>query len=359
MGNNQTRIEHDIAHRVTSEIVTRTFVSNKNITQALSLNSQTATIYVENSDVVCTSGGIGIEQNLAASMNVLSQVDSQSIEELKSQFESMLDVNAEQANEIITEALGGIGQFTDTEMKAKLRVNLKNSILTELTVENVNTSIANVRISQDGAITLIDSTYTGPCTISQNAIVQMQLGGFINQVAQKLIESSTISQADLSISSKNKVEHKGLDLLSMFFIIIAGLAIFALTLGLGIGKGAGKILIFLLIFAVCVGAAILVIYLVTDRLPWESSCKESCKADCGGEDCTLCVDCPEYCDPSNCRNCAETADDCYTCFDCQTRCYQKASTAAEKQACADKYPDAAPPSAMRRAVREQYASCGC
>ena len=318
MGTSSSRVESETIANYTNEIVNRSLTINENVLKNLGITTQNAKINVLRSIVECTSGGLGIDQRASADIKVLRNVTNTDVQAAKTEIENQLSATNEQSNEMVQEFLGGIGMVNDQETVSRVKMEFKNTILNEMTTQNINHSINSVDINQNGEIIIIDSTYKGPCSISQDALIQMQLNELVQNITEKVQESSTLTEADLETRQTASLEQKGFSLfgsLGMFLIIAVVMFLGIPLLPLIIGGGRG-FLIGLLIAVVVFLAYIGIFYATQDRLPWEPTCVEKCKDVCkeDDEDCVPCIECEEHC--KDCEECEPDSTDCYTCEEC-------------------------------------------
>ncbi|MDC3332924.1 hypothetical protein OAV62_01650 [bacterium] len=319
MGASKSKVESEVINNFTNTIVNRSLTINENIMKNLGLTTQNARLKVVRSDVECTSGSTGIDQKASANIKVLRDVSNVDIQEAKTEVENQLSVDNEQSNEMIQEFLGGIGMKNDQETSSKVKTDIKNTILNEMTTKNVNKSINSIKINQDGTIEIIDSKYKGPCTITQDALIDMQLSELVENITEKIIDSSTLTEADVAVKQTSKLEQKGPSLFGSLgmFILIALIIFIGIPLLPFIMIGRKGMLIGLIIAIIVFLTYIGISYAIKDRAPWEPTCPEKCKDTCpeGDSECVPCIECPEYC-PGNCENCEVGSDDCYTCEQC-------------------------------------------
>lgn len=201
---NILRVANDIFNSSVTSILQR---NQNNIITNIDANQSVRITYTD-SIVNCTDNKNLIDQEITGTINIASNITQETTNEIKNLVQTTLSNTTSQSQEAINELLGGLG--TNTEQSTELRNAIINSVNNSVTQETLNTVVNAIQFNQDGNIEMTRTSYTGPCGVRQNLVLEVQAANVIGNIVSSVVQDEKVTEVANKIDQEQKIENTGL-----------------------------------------------------------------------------------------------------------------------------------------------------
>lgn len=189
MGGSKSKQTTKIINDTLNQVVTNVLTSTSNVVTNNVSAGQSVGFIIKNSTVTCDPPTASlVSQRMTSDFKMVTQIGEETTSAIKNVLNSAADTTSDTFQKVLSSA--GSLSYADSKNKTELSNIVKNIIETNVTTETLNQIINNFSYNQDANITIEDSTFTGPCEVSQDMVVQLQTSAILNKVAS-LIEDNT------------------------------------------------------------------------------------------------------------------------------------------------------------------------
>lgn len=213
--------------------VTNILTQNQNVVGATVISDQQQFITI--GTINCPQG-VAFTQSTNINVTITGQMTSQVANDISNYIATSISASLDQSAKVTTELLGIYGSGVQ---KAQIVQQVNQFCAQYITTTNLQTVMANVRVSQIQQIT-IGNLSGALCTFSQNIVVAIAATGVLDSISNQMITNSLTAQMAAAVSQYYTADAKGLNSL-------VSAALTALLLPLIIGAGAIALIIILVV----------------------------------------------------------------------------------------------------------------
>lgn len=226
MGNSYT--SSNVQSSVNIENISNILTQNQNVVSTTVITSQTQYITV-NGNISCTQ--FNAIQYASITVTITGQMNAQTSSDIANYINTSIQASIAQSAKVVTELLGVYG---GNEQLSSVSEGVNQFCQTNITTQNLQVVMANVRATQVQGITINGNISGALCNFENNITVAVAAQGILTAIATQMEQNTLTSNLAAAVSQYYSADAKGLNSLvsAALTALLLPLIIGAVVIGL-------------------------------------------------------------------------------------------------------------------------------